>query len=251
MPTLLKIHDLDGHPEHELEWKKSEVPFICNGCKELGFGVCYQCPDMNCNYILHEECRIRRPTPPFQKFFEDCNFQFHPENPLGPRKCDICTLDIQGFLYQCSYGEHNLHPHCTSLPPVISLPDSDMSIYLRRRIQSKCLKCQSKKISSSRVQGLSYVSSDGKLCYHVTCLKQASLEAWKRDYFNLDVNANDEEKSLALQNLSPKLVVRPSGEQNSKAMKGFKLLIKFIKLLFSALLGDHFTLFSTLFQNFS
>ncbi|KAA3481818.1 TMV resistance protein N-like [Gossypium australe] len=63
-----------------------------------------------------------------------------------------------------------------ALPPVFSLPESDTEIYLRKEIKSKCLKCQSKKRSS----GLSYVSSDGKLCYRVACLKEACLENWKK-----------------------------------------------------------------------
>ncbi|KAH1045620.1 hypothetical protein J1N35_036404 [Gossypium stocksii] len=131
MPTLLKIHVIDGDPQHELVWEKSQVPFICDGCKELGFG----------------------------QFFPKCNFQFHKENPLGSttRVYDICASDIQGFLYQCTREDHDLHPHCASLPPVFSLPDSETEIYLRKEIKSRCLKCQRKKRS-----GLSYVSSDGK-----------------------------------------------------------------------------------------
>ncbi|KAK5795407.1 uncharacterized protein LOC108462558 [Gossypium arboreum] len=245
MPTLLKIHVIDGHPQHELVWKKSQVPFICDGCKELGFGVCYQCPHKKCNYILHEQCAIRRPSPPFQQVFPKCNFQFHKENPLGSttRVCDICASDIQGFLYQCTREDHDLHPHCASLPPVFSLPDSNTEIYLRKEIKSRCLKCQSKKRS-----GLSYVSSDGKLCYHVACLKEACLENWKKGYFQLDVIADDENKCLALQNLAPKHVVLRSKDQSSKARKGIKWVIIFLKLLVSAIFGEPLTLLSTLFQ---
>ncbi|MFQ6646979.1 hypothetical protein Gotur_019201 [Gossypium turneri] len=106
MAGLLEIHDKDGHPEHKLRLERSEVPFICGGCKELGFGLRYQCPNMNCNYILHEECGfgLENQLPLTHKFFKrSCDFQFHRQNPLpGTRICDICALDIQGFLYQCS-----------------------------------------------------------------------------------------------------------------------------------------------------
>ncbi|OMP00155.1 putative protein binding protein, partial [Corchorus capsularis] len=121
MPTLLRIK-VEEHP-HQLEWKNSQVPFICDGCKELGFGLCYQCPNKGCNFILHEECGIRRP-PTFLPFLNTCNFQFHKKNPLeGTRVCDGCALDIRGFLYQCSSrpDPHDLHPSCANLPSAFSL----------------------------------------------------------------------------------------------------------------------------------
>ncbi|MBA0870039.1 hypothetical protein Goshw_028011, partial [Gossypium schwendimanii] len=119
-----------------------------------------------------------------------------------------------------------------------SLPDSDTEIYLCQEIKLKCLKCQSKKRS-----GLSYVSSDSKLCYHVACLKEACLENWKKGYFRLDVITDDENKSLALQNLAPKHIVLESKDQSLKARKGIKWVIIFLKLVVSALI-------STLFQFF-
>ncbi|TYJ16270.1 hypothetical protein E1A91_A10G240500v1 [Gossypium mustelinum] len=251
MAGLLEIHDKDGHPEHKLKLERSEVPFICGGCKELGFGLRYQCPNMNCNYILHDECGfgLQYRRPPTQKFFKKCDFQFHQQNPLlGTRICNICALDIQGFLYQCSHGDIDLHPHCANLSLTITLPDSNEVIELRENTKSRCLKCQRKERASGKVKGLSYVSSDGKLCYHVACLKEACLDNWKRGYFQLDVLANEENKILALQNLAPNQVVRPSEGQSSNAMKGIKLLITFLKLVVSAILGEPFTLVSTLFQ---
>ncbi|XP_022747995.1 uncharacterized protein LOC111297604 [Durio zibethinus] len=160
-------------------------------------------------------------------------------------------LDIQGFLYQCFRvkNPHDLHPCCANLPLFFSLPDTDMEIYLCEEIKSKCLKCQSKKRSSGKAQGLSYVSSDGKFCYHVACLKEACLENWKKGYFQPDVIADDKNKSLALQNLAPKEValVRDGG-QSSNAMNGIKWLIIFLKLVVSAIFGEPLTLISTLFQ---
>ncbi|MBA0750049.1 hypothetical protein Gogos_003913 [Gossypium gossypioides] len=251
MAGLLVIHDTDGHPEHKLKLEKSEVPFICAGCKELGFGLRYQCPNMECDYILHHECGLglgygRSPT---QKFFKKCDFQFHRQNPLpGTRICDICALDIRGFLYQCSHGDYDLHPHCASLPLTFTLPGSNEVIKLREKIESRCLKCQRKERASGRVQGLSYVSSDGMLCYHVACLKEACLDNWTMGYFQLDALANEERKILALQNLAPNQEVRVRAGQSANAMRGIRLLITFLKLVVSAILGEPFTLVSTLFQ---
>ncbi|XVF83655.1 hypothetical protein PTKIN_Ptkin16aG0507500 [Pterospermum kingtungense] len=249
MPKLQMLN-VDDHPHDQLEWKESEVPFLCNGCKELGFGLCYECPNNGCNFILHEECTIRRPAPPFQQFFKSCNFEFYKKNPLpGIRTCDACALDIQGYLYQCSHGDFDLHPCCTNLPPVFSLSDTNMKIYLRKEIKSKCLKCQTMKRPAGKVQRLSYVSSDGSFCYHVACLREACLDNWKRGYFKLDVVADDKKKALALQNLAPKEVALRGGQgQSSKNMKGIKWLLIFLKLVVSAVFGEPFTLISTLFQ---
>ncbi|GMI80700.1 hypothetical protein like AT2G16050 [Hibiscus trionum] len=249
MPTLLEQNQLDGH-QHELIPAKSEVPFSCDGCKELGFGPCYRCPETNCNYIVHPECHIPLPTLSSHQFFEGCYFQFHKESPTGPgtRICDICASDIHGFSYQCSDSKHDLHPHCANLPLAFSLPDSDTNIYLRERIRSRCLKCNSKKRSSDRVQGLSYVSSDGNLCYHVACLNEAHVENWRNGHLTPDVNANGESsRSLELQNLVPNQVARP---RRSRAMRRLRWLFKFIKVVVSALFGDHITLVSTLFSFF-
>ncbi|XVF83654.1 hypothetical protein PTKIN_Ptkin16aG0507400 [Pterospermum kingtungense] len=134
MPTVLKVNnDDDGHP-HQLELKKSQVPFFRDGCKELGW---------------------------------DSNL-------------DACALNVQGFLYQYSHGDVDLHPCCANLTPVFSLPDTVMEIRLIKEIKSKCLKCQTKKRPEDKVQGLAYVSSNGSFCYHVACLKEACPDNWKR-----------------------------------------------------------------------
>lgn len=251
MAGLREIYDEVGHPEHKLRLERSEDHFICGGCKEPGFGLRYKCPEENCNYILHDECGLglEYGVPPAQRFFRNCDFKFHRQNPLPrTRICDICALDIRGFLYQCSHGDNDLHPHCANLPLTITLPDSNEVIELRQKIKSKCLKCQRKERTSGKVQGLSYVSSDGNLCYHVACLKEACLDNWKKGYFQLDVLANEDNKILALQNLAPNQVARPNKAQSSNAMKGIRLLITFLKLIVSAILGEPFTLVSTLFQ---
>ncbi|KAK8671724.1 hypothetical protein V6N13_038311 [Hibiscus sabdariffa] len=248
MPSLSKPTCFDGH-RHELVPAKSEAPFSCDGCKELGFGPCYRCPNTSCNYIVHIECHIPLPTISSHQFFKGCNFKFHKESPTGPgtRICDVCASDIHRFSYQCSRGKYDLHPHCANLPPSFSLPDSDTKINLCEKIKSICVQCKKKKRSSGKVQGLSYASSDDKLRYHVACLNEAHVKNWRNGQLKLDFSCNEESSSLELQNLAPNQVART---QNSKAMKRIKWLITFLKLVVSALFGDHFTLISTLYHLF-
>ncbi|KAL4297992.1 hypothetical protein GQ457_12G031690 [Hibiscus cannabinus] len=245
MPTLSKPNHFHGH-RHKLVPAKSEAPFSCDGCKELGFGPFYRCPNTNCDYIVHTECHIPLPTISSHQFFKRCNFKFHKESPTGSgtRICDVCASDIHGFSYQCSRGDLDLHPHCANLPRAFSLPDSDTKIYLCEKIKSRCLKCNSKKRSCGKVQGLSYVSSDGKLCYHVACLTEAHVENWRNGHLKLDATANGKStRSLELRNLAPNQVART---QNSKAMKRIKWLMTFLKLVVHAIFGDYFSLLSTL-----
>ncbi|XP_022747257.1 uncharacterized protein LOC111297003 [Durio zibethinus] len=217
MPSLQTLRDLDDHP-HPLKLKKSKAPFICDGCKVEGFGFCYQCTE-GCDFFFHKECGIRRP-PACQKFFEGCEFKFHKKNPLGgDRICDVCALDIQGFLYQstCRKNPNVLHPCCANLPMIISPPYTDMKIYLCNKIKTECLKCGSKKRSADKVQGFSYASSDGEFCYHVACLREVGVENWIKSYCQPDVIADNENKPLSLIDLALKKVA-PVG-MGAKARK--------------------------------
>ncbi|OMO96863.1 hypothetical protein COLO4_15029 [Corchorus olitorius] len=123
--------------------------------------------------------------------------------------------------------------------------DTNMEIYLRKEIRSKCLKCQSKK-RSGKVQGWAYESSDGQFSYHVACMKEAWLQNWKKGYFQL--NDGENKRSLVLQNLAPKEVALRGKGQSSKSMKGVKWLIMFLKLVVSAIFGDPVSLIVNLFQ---
>ncbi|XP_021277310.1 uncharacterized protein LOC110411469 [Herrania umbratica] len=236
MPTLLRINH-QSHP-HQLELKRSQVPYYCDGCKEPGFGLCYQCPNKNCNFFLDEECGINLPSHSHQ-LLQNCHFKFYKENPRRHlRICDACGKVIQGFLYQCSHKPgHDLHPCCAKLP--LSFSDNGMEICLRNEVNSKCLKCQSKAKFS-----WFYVSKSGEYCYHVACMKEAWLENWKKDYFQLDAAKNG---NLVLQNLAPKEVA-PRDGQSSKVKKGMKWLIVFLNLVVSAIFGDPLSLISSMFQ---
>ena len=71
-----------SHPEHELELKNYQKPYICDGCKEDGFGKRYRCEE--CDYDLHEDCMFNKSTTT-HKFFKESTFKFYDK---PPRKCD-------------------------------------------------------------------------------------------------------------------------------------------------------------------
>ncbi|KAG4127628.1 hypothetical protein ERO13_D10G226866v2 [Gossypium hirsutum] len=247
MPGLDK--QKDNKHLHDLERRSREGLFICNGCKEIGFGNCYKCPWVwFCDYVLHVGCISEGRTPLSNSLFKNCEFQFYQTNPstVAPA-CHICALDIQGRMYRCSKGKYSLHPYCATLQTTFSLRDSDMKIKLRRGtklnfFKSKCLKCDRKNRSSNDVQCLSYVSSDGNLCYHVACMKEACRDNWNKGYFRPGSETNEQSKFLALQNLAPKEVLSSVGQTSEVS------LITFLKLVVYAILGEPFDLIAPLFQ---
>ncbi|MFQ6669539.1 hypothetical protein Gotur_034749 [Gossypium turneri] len=247
MPGLDRQND--GKHVHELQLKNSEGLFICNGCKQLGFGNCYKCPWLLfCNYVIHVACISEDGTPLSNSLFKNCKFQFYRENPLTVAPtCHICALDIKGRMYHCSKGKYSLHPYCATLQTTFSLRDSDMKIKLRSGtklnfFKSKCLKCDRKNRSSNDLQCLSCVSSDGNLCYHVACMKEACRDNWIKGYFRPGSETNEQSKFLALQNLAPKVVPSSVGQTSEVS------LIRFLKLVVYAILGEPFDLIAPLFQ---
>ncbi|KAH1045622.1 hypothetical protein J1N35_036406 [Gossypium stocksii] len=166
MPILKKQKDWEH--EHDFQLDNNAGVFTCDGCKEIGFGNCYKCsPERPCNYVLHVTCLNEKGTPLSNPLFKNCRFQFDRIRPLSVAPtCRICALDIQGRMYHCIKRKYSLHPHCATLQTTFSLPDSDMTIKLRRGTKLnffkskclKCLKCGKKNRSSGNVQCLSYVS---------------------------------------------------------------------------------------------
>ncbi|MBA0629672.1 hypothetical protein Godav_024190 [Gossypium davidsonii] len=247
MPGLDRQND--GEHGHDLKLENREGLFICNGCKELGFGNCYKCPRVGfCNYVLHVGRISEGRTPLSNPLFKNCKFQFYQKNPLTVAPaCRICALDIQGRMYHCSKRKYSLHPYCATLHTTITLPGSDMKIKLRRGtkfnfFKSKCLKCGKRNRSSGNVQCLSYVSSDDNLCYHVACMKEACRDNFVRGYFRPGILSNERSKFLALKNLAPKVELSSVGRTSEV------LLIRFLKLVVFAILGVPFDLIAPLFQ---
>ncbi|KAF2296056.1 hypothetical protein GH714_035883 [Hevea brasiliensis] len=191
------------HPLHQLKLELSLVPYICDGCKELGFETCYQC--QICNFHLHKECAITSSSF-YHRFFKGCEFKFYEESPrLGVRVCDGCWRDVRGFVYQCSHKKaYDLHPPCAKLPK--TLAGEEVKLELKENIKSKCLKCQSRSNSNKGPKGWSYVSSCGKYCFHVACVKEMFYEAWEMGYFDQqksDLDANTSGLAVALHRTVP------------------------------------------------
>ncbi|KAA3481817.1 cysteine/histidine-rich C1 domain protein [Gossypium australe] len=221
MPGLYKQKDTEH--QHELDLETITGLFICNGCKELGFGNCYKCPGESCNYVLHVSCLNEDGTPLSNPLFKNCKFQFHRENPLTFTS-PLC--DTSDDLLPSGFRHDNQTSQRTKL----------------KFFKSKCLKCDKKNRSSNDVQCLSYVSSDGKLCYHVACMKEACRDNWDRRYFRPGSETNEQSKFLALKNLAPKT------EGSSVGQTSEVLLIRFLKLVVYAILGEPFDLIAPLFQ---
>ncbi|XP_031259634.1 uncharacterized protein LOC116117754 [Pistacia vera] len=221
---------------HRLKLMPVEAPYQCDGCKELGFAPCYQCT--MCSFHLHEECARAEPNIS-HKYFKKCNFKFYEENLRGGvRICDACGKDIQGFLYQCSHEKaFDLHPCCAKLKETLTGPEG-IKLYLSNKVQLKCLKCQRKK-TSNRVKGFSYVSSSGKYCYHVACVKDLIVDNWRRAHFSGITEVNGH---LALQNIAvPSQEVALLSGQSSmlrKAKTFCKKALLYIRLVVSAIFGN-------------
>ncbi|KAG5583830.1 hypothetical protein H5410_044264 [Solanum commersonii] len=79
------------YPKHSLTLFDSNTKYSCDGCKILGIGKSYHCPE--CDFDLHEYCG----TCPMK-----LSSFLHPYHLL---KCEVCEFDV--------------HPLCTQLPETL------------------------------------------------------------------------------------------------------------------------------------
>ncbi|KAH7537214.1 hypothetical protein FEM48_Zijuj03G0068900 [Ziziphus jujuba var. spinosa] len=237
LSASMKITEFEhpNHPDHILMLKSSDVPYKCDGCKELGFGPCFKCED--CNFHLHEECALASKSS-YHPLLKRCELRFCEET-YGGRYCDACGKDVMGFVYQCTHDNaHDLHPCCLKLQRIII--GDGFELRLSDKVPSKCLKCNSKEISRG-IKGWSYVSSCGEYCYHVACVKDLVLENWRNGYFDGDNdNISAQTSNLALlQIASPSNeVAQRGGRLGSKAKKFWRIAKMVLKLIISAIFGD-------------
>ncbi|XP_022747994.1 uncharacterized protein LOC111297603 [Durio zibethinus] len=158
---------------HKLELSYSQKPYRCDGCKQEGFGSCYQCnKKTKCDFHLHEKCAMADPLAT-HPFFNNCIFEFRKKRKHGKR-CKACGKDIRGFMYKSKKAY--LHPCCLKLPNTLN-GEGGLILNLKDKASSKCLICRHKKISG-KVKGWAYVSTCGKHCYHVGCVNHMNFENW-------------------------------------------------------------------------
>ncbi|KAI9188547.1 hypothetical protein LWI28_025837 [Acer negundo] len=81
-----------SHSQHKLKFEYTEVPFKCDGCKEVGIGSRYKCS--TCDFDLHMHCAL--PSPSISHpFYTKCSFQFLSRPPGDkPRFCNACEKDV-------------------------------------------------------------------------------------------------------------------------------------------------------------
>ncbi|KAK7407688.1 hypothetical protein VNO78_09704 [Psophocarpus tetragonolobus] len=214
-----------SHPYAIMQLKPPGEPYICSGCREVGFESSYHCENSNCSYILHEEC-ANAVSLAFHPFFPNKCFEFHEKAP-GDRQryCDGCGKDVSGFVYHCSSKGYDLHPCCLKLKPRISDEEGLVTLELSQKVPFRCVKCKHRNVVKG-VKGWSYVSSGSgeNYCYHVSCVKELILENYNYRYFS----------QVALRNME--IVPRGRRPRRLGTIKKYTVLV--FKLVFSAIFGN-------------
>ncbi|KAE8677378.1 CASP-like protein [Hibiscus syriacus] len=151
-----------SHPQHILKFEYTEVPFKCDGCKEVGIGSHYRCSF--CDFDLHMHCAIPSLSI-YHPFYTKCSFQFFYRSPGDtPRYCNACEKDINGFIYHCKSCGFDFHPCCAKLPMV--LDDGEVNLYLHRKVIAVCHRC------GRKGRSWSYRSDCKKYNLHVACVRK-------------------------------------------------------------------------------
>ncbi|XP_010253825.1 PREDICTED: uncharacterized protein LOC104594968 [Nelumbo nucifera] len=237
-----------SHPQHNLQLEKSETPYTCDGCKEIGFGIRYRCDA--CNYDLHEDCMFPDSSSISHPFYKGYSFEFM-EGAPGERQryCDACGRDIKGFVYHCPEGGYDLHPCCRRLPNVIR--GEGVTLKLRDKVKSRCYKCGRRELWG-RVTGWSYVSTCTKYHFHVSCVKDVLLETWKRGYLShlssrqgtchddQVLEKNDGALVVCSRNqLEQQLAIPANSTTNGATIRRYWRIAKVVfKIILTSILGD-------------
>uniref|UniRef100_A0A1D1YVF8 Putative nucleoredoxin 1 n=1 Tax=Anthurium amnicola TaxID=1678845 RepID=A0A1D1YVF8_9ARAE len=164
-----------SHPQHRLRFEYVEVPFKCDGCKEVGIGSRFKCG--LCDYDLHKHCAL--PSSPFfyHPFYTKCAFQFLSRPPGdAPRFCNACDKDVTGFVYHCRACGFDLHPCCANLPHALEAADG-LRLYLYRKVGKPCHRC------GRKGRSWSYRSACKKYNLHVSCVMDMLVDSWHEIYF--------------------------------------------------------------------
>ncbi|XP_028765814.1 uncharacterized protein LOC114723749 [Neltuma alba] len=217
-----------SHPEHKLRFEYSEIPFKCDGCKEVGIGSRYKCSI--CDYDLHVHCAVPPPSIS-HPFYRKCSFQFlsRPPGEMA-RYCNACEKDVSGFVYHCGSCGFDLHPCCAKLPMV--LDDGEIKLYLYRKVSSACHRC------GRKGRSWSYRSNCKKYNLHVACVREMLVESWYEIY--MESNKGKGSGTARIPRLKNTLQSShgSSGRSKGKVKKCCEIAGLAVQFVISAVLGD-------------
>lgn len=220
-----------SHPQHKLKFEYTEIPFKCDGCKEVGIGSRYKCAI--CDFDLHMHCAI--PTPSiFHPFYTKCSFQFLSRAPGdSPRFCNACEKDITGFVYHCKSCGFDLHPCCAKLPMV--LDDGEVKLYLYRKVSSSCHRC------GRKGRSWSYRSKCKKYNLHVACVKEMLVETW-HEFLGSHGKSNSRKLEMTRIPSLRNMLQTHHHKSRGKVKKCCEMAGLAVQFVISAVLGDPTTL---------
>ncbi|XP_059628147.1 uncharacterized protein LOC132270939 [Cornus florida] len=219
--------------KHDLELKKYNKPFICSGCKEMGYGHRFRCE--SCDYELHKECKecLISKHEISHEIFKECTFKFFDK--LSDKVCDACGKDICGFAYhsEAEGKSLDLHPCCSNLKSKICMDGYDFELH--EEVLSKCKWCNKKDLQGSKkgvnISGWSYISARKRCHFHVYCVTEMVREAWRQGLIdNID--------SMALKKMNPQVVVNSNRVDGRRESEIGRKPMKFLKAIIGFLLGD-------------
>ena len=198
---MLKVHMHmqmeNNHYLQQLQFmeKPAESCYLCFVCKERDVRPCYK--SGHDNYHIHKECYdlsfCKKSSIVFNLSCTStqsrCDFIFQKKALVGGGKgvCDACKDDVKGWFYECKRCRkpHYLHPCCAHLPikeSVYTCKEGEIVLVLEAgKCPSNCRICGMKKLSNESSSGWSYISRNGKYCFHWPCMKHMALKEWKKD----------------------------------------------------------------------
>ena len=179
--------------EHKLKRMTSVAPYLCDGCKEPGYGPRYRCDYGGGQSLddLHTRCALAgdplvHPLFGYGKQFEFWFLHEAPSSPVheGRRVCDACGEATRGFVYHCSEQDLDLHPCCAALPDRIIL--DGRAFDLHRRASRPCAFCPDNEGRRRWFWAYRcYVDGDA-VDLHVACLKEMARRSWEASNRNQD-----------------------------------------------------------------
>ncbi|KAL2461315.1 Cysteine/Histidine-rich C1 domain family protein [Abeliophyllum distichum] len=128
-------HFSHPHDLHIIQVPSENKQRKCFGCKLPLFGSCYTCS--SCNFYLHKFC-FELP--------QAAQFESHPKHTLGllyppyiQGGCEACGEPCNGFTYNCSLCNFNLHANCASLLETEHKNDREryIAMFLRHKVSEQ------------------------------------------------------------------------------------------------------------------